>query len=92
MYPIDGGRSWKKATVTGRIDVRSYNVQDHNGNHSYRRNRVHLRPGVPSGAPEEPAPADTVPDPTPEAPVPVAESRSMRDRRPPAWMRDFVTK
>ena len=92
MYPIDGGRSLKKATVTGRVDDRSYNVQDHDGNHSYRCNRVHLRPGVPSGATEEPGPADTVPDPTPEAPVLVAESRSMRDRRPPAWMRDFVTK
>ena len=92
MYPIDGGRSWKKATVTGRVDDRSYNIQDHDGNHSYRRNRVHLRPGVPSGTPEEPAPADTVPDPTLEAPVPVAESHSIRDRCPPAWMRDFVTK
>ena len=80
MYPIDGGRSWKKATVTGPVDDKSYNGQGHDGNHSYRRNWVHLRPGVPSGAPEEPAPADTVPDPTPEAPVPVAERRSTRDR------------
>ena len=92
MYPIDIGRSWIKATVTGRVDNRSYNVQDHDSNHSYGRNRVHQRPGLPSSAPEDPAPPDTVPDPTPEAPVPVAESRSTQVRQPPAWMKDFVTK
>ena len=90
--PIDGGGAWKKATATDRVNDRSYSVQDHDGNHSFQRNRVDLRPGVPSGAPEEPAPADAVPDPTPEAPVPMAESCSTRDRQPPERMRDFVTK
>ena len=37
-----GVKSWKKATVLGRLDERSYEVEDSDGP-VYRRNRVHLR-------------------------------------------------
>ena len=93
IYPIDGGRSWTKGTVTGQHDDRSYEVQE--GNHLYRRNRVHLRPaGEQEGAQDEPAPADTVPE-IPEAaqaPVPAPERRGGREKRPPTWMKDYVEK
>ncbi|KAI0227259.1 hypothetical protein LSAT2_022263, partial [Lamellibrachia satsuma] len=37
-----GVKSWKKAKVLGRLDERSYEVEDSDGT-VYRRNRVHLR-------------------------------------------------
>ena len=37
-----GVKSWKKAKVLGRLDERSYGVEDSDGT-VYRRNRVHLR-------------------------------------------------
>ena len=35
-------KEWRKATVTGRLDERSYTVETPEGD-TYRRNRVHLK-------------------------------------------------
>ena len=37
-----GDKEWRKATVTGRLDERSYTVETPEGD-TYRRNRVHLK-------------------------------------------------
>ena len=37
-----GVKSWKKAKVLGRLDERSYEVEDRDGT-VYRQNHVHLR-------------------------------------------------
>ena len=90
--PVDG-------TVTEKVDDRSYIVSDAKGS-KYRRNRIHIRPTAigdpthkqrtderstytsdqsPSKYPSTPE-RDNQPQPT----------RSLRSKRSPVWMKDFI--
>ena len=94
---------WTPGTVTGKVDDRSYIVSDAKGS-KYRRNRIHIRPTAigdpthkqlpgnnidrrttytsdqsPSKYPSTPG-RDNQPQPT----------RSLRSKRSPVWMKDFI--
>ena len=95
---IQGDKQWKKATVTDRLDKRSYLVETDN-NRVYRRNRAHLkkrddsRLGLPPSEPtvNEPAEPDVPSKKPAQECVPPAIRRSDRERRPPNYLKDYVT-
>ena len=97
-------RKWHKATVTSKKDDRSYEVETPEGG-IYRRNRFHLRKTreSPPPKPVEPAtpedqPADLpqpseLPASAPPQTVPASaepNSRPIRNRRPPSYLKDYV--
>lgn len=90
-----GQREWKKAVVTKRVDERSYDVEEQEGEGVYRRNRCHLRKTKePVSDPHTPdAPATTAP----EQQQAVQEDqtqpqpRPQRKRRQPSYLKDYVT-
>jgi len=94
MKPFQlGKKTWKKATVSERLDERSYIVETPDGD-TYRRNRCHLKK-----SPAETPDSTTVTAP-PEQPVeainpacstqPPADARPQRTRRSPAYLADYV--
>lgn len=107
MKPIKNHqRIWRKATVTQKVDDRSYVVETPEGG-IYRRNRYHLRKTKEAASPKPVeavvvAPADKPVDP-PEQPEPAVSltpptvpahtevsSRPTRNRRPPSYLKDYV--
>ena len=100
-----GAKSWPKAQVTARLDERSYTVEADNGA-VYRRNRQHLKktaepPSLPSqpdavsqpDTPNLPIPPAGQIDKSLESTPGVSgtpRQRPQRDRRPPAYLKDYV--
>ncbi|XP_077969898.1 uncharacterized protein LOC120339406 [Styela clava] len=94
-------KGWNRGTIVKRIATRSYIVKSKNGV-TYRRNRVHIRPdescNIEKYEPSIPFLSDYKPNNLPVAndnsrplisnDVP---TRPRRNRKPPIWMKDYVT-
>lgn len=101
MKPFQlGKKAWNKATVTRRLDERSYDIETPDGA-TYRRNRCHLKKTTETATTTEPPQPETTAEPPPPTDVPVATqiqtaqepvpttTRPQRTRRPPAYLKDY---
>jgi len=93
-----GQREWKKAVVTKRVDERSYDVEEQEGEGVYRRNRCHLRKTKEVKEPvSNPPTPDARATTAPEQQQAVQEDqtqpqpRPQRKRRQPSYLKDYVT-
>ena len=97
---VKGQTSWSSATVTRRLDERSYEVETETGS-ALRRNRIYLRksddnkqePGDPpviTPAPENPAVAPPSPRKPPGLDTDMKTTRSGRVSKPPLYHKDYV--
>ena len=94
-----GSDTWEKATVTERLDDRSYQVMTNDGA-QYRRNHVHLRKslepsGPSSGSPPEATPvakrpSEVAPQEVPQIVSPQPVRKSQRDVKTPVYFKDYV--
>lgn len=99
-------RTWRKATVTQKVDDRSYVVTTPEGG-TYRRNRYHLRKTGEAAPPKPIEPLVVAPEIKPEIPPQSPEPatstapptvpthtevvlRPIRNRRPPSYLKDYV--
>ena len=103
MKPFQlGKKTWKKATVTERLDERSYTLETPEGG-TYRRNRCHLKKTQETPHPAATETPSTLPagltatapqiDPINTATVPnepTVPSRPQRTRRQPTYLKDYI--
>ena len=100
----ESAKMWEKGHIQSRDnDGRKYTVEGEEGG-IYQRNRRHIRrypatrPVVdtPATIPEVPPESTTMQDPPPDPPIQAQNEhvqvpcQPKRDRKPPAWMRDYM--
>ena len=100
--PVDT-RHGDPGTVTEKVDDRSYIVSDAKGS-KYRRNRIHIRPTAIGDPTHKQLPGNNIdrrttytsdqspskyPS-TPERHNQPQPTRSLRSKRSPVWMKDFI--
>ena len=93
LYQSSAKKGWERGVIVNKFNARSYVVKSHSGV-CCRRNRVHLRVDKSNNFVcddfdiTHPIPDNSI---NADSTAPTPPSRQSRERRPPAWFRDYIT-